>query len=353
MKEEDKYGWNPVKTGENRTSGSSEARTVITGDTTGWDKPTEYDFKAPERERYKYNPDEGILSVFRPKEPEWDANREDRLNRLARVNAFGDFVKHLGSFSGGGYAPTEKRGENKGVLRAFAELDKMRDVYESRKDKYNDQLFGWQAQDYMDQRNRADREYDRKYADEKDKANRDWQTAEASRAKRENAYWEGNTIRRGTQSGKSEQFKNLDLLMAEMAAKRKAGSGKNDDFNAYIKGVGDLTVSKSAQIQIGTRIKDAMLKAGRINEKDAAGLMAALAGAGSRNAFQSLLGYMRYPDVWDACKQFLGHGMDLTSKEDGGTPTDNNDSGNGGNTSGSASGGNPGWPSALPPLPNK
>lgn len=330
MFEEDelKKKWSPVQTGETRTNGSSTSRTSINGETDGWDKPTGYSFTAPaEKKDFKFNENEGILSVFKPDEPVYNEDRDERLRRVARVNALGDFMKHLGSFAGAGYAPVERRQENKGVLRAFAQLDKMRDLHDARKEKYDDKVFGLKAQEYAYQRGQHDVDYDREYRRAEKDADLKFQSDERIRASKEKAYWESKTTRTNTQSSTSKKYGDGDLLTAELDARRKrgAGSGKDESFNAYIKGVGNLNISESAQIQIGTRIKDAMLKAGRISGKDAAGLMAALTGAGSRNAFQSLLGYMRYSDVWDACKQFLDKGMVLTNAEKEGRPTDNND----------------------------
>lgn len=322
-KQKGKVKWNPIQTGQNLTNSTATTSTQVDIDTTGWETPTQYDFKAPGRPKFEYDKDAGILSLFKPKEPVYDQDREDRVKRVARLNAFGDFVKHLGAFAGGGYAPTEKRKENKNVMRAFAELDKMRDVYEAKKGKYDDQLLGLQAQDYVDQRNRTDKEYDRDLALRKDAYDKNYQAEENLRLNKMKAHIENNTKRTSRQNSETDQFKNLDLLLMEQEVKKKAGAGKDENFYAYIKGVGDLKINKSAQIQVGTRIKDAMLNAGLINEKDAAGLMAALSGPNSRTAFQSLLGYLRYPDVYDACKQFFGHGIELLNPEKEGLPLDN------------------------------
>lgn len=309
--------WNPVKAGENRSNGSSTTRTEVTGDTSGWNEPAEYDFKAPEKKEYKYNPDEGLWSMFGPKEPEYDAGREERLKRLARVNAFGDFVKHLGAFAGGGYAPVERRGENKPVLSAFQDLDRMREVYDAKQDQYNDKKLSLRMQDDANQRVRHERDYERDYNLAVKKYDTDYAQGEAVRKNKESAYWQGNLSQVNEQNGRTEQFQNKDLLLAELEGKKRTagGGGTDESFTVYKQGVGDLKVSKDATIQIGTRIKDAMLRAGKISEKDAAGLMAALAGPGSRTTFQAMLDNMKYADVWEECKPFLGHGLELVKPE--------------------------------------
>lgn len=308
-------GWNRIQVGETRSTGSSTSGMKVNMDTTGWDKPADYAFKAPEHAPFKYNEADGIMGLFKPKEPEYDAAREERLKRIARVNAFGDFVKHLGAFAGGGYAPTEKRGENQAVLRAFNDVDRMREVYDARKQQYDDKVLGLNIQDHMDQRGRYDRKNDREDALAKEAHDRNFQLQEELRRMKADAYLKNNTTQTGTKNGSTSQYKNLDLLLAEMAGKKKAGSGKDESFTAYKQGIGDIRVSKDATIQVGTRIKDAMLRAGRISEKDAAGLMAALAGASSRTTFQSMLDYLKYDDVWEECKQFIGHGMEIERPE--------------------------------------
>lgn len=125
--------------------GHSVQRTDIDTDLNGaYFQPIEIGYTPA---KFKYNPDDpdGLLAQFKKyaKKPEWDAEREKRLKAVARVNALGDLFKHLGAFAGGGYAPVEKRQENKNVLRAFAELDKMRDLYDNRMDRYNDKQEGW------------------------------------------------------------------------------------------------------------------------------------------------------------------------------------------------------------------
>lgn len=125
--------------------GHSVQRTDIDTDLNGaYFQPIEIKYTPA---NFKYNPDDpdGLLAQFKKyaKKPEWDAEREKRLKAVARINALGDLFKHLGAFAGGGYAPVEKRQENKNVLRAFAELDKMRDLYDNRMDRYNDKREGW------------------------------------------------------------------------------------------------------------------------------------------------------------------------------------------------------------------
>lgn len=317
----EKREWNGVKTDESVSDSGSVSRIRVDVDTTGYDKPEKYDFKAPEREEYKYDPDKGFLSAFKPGKPEYDRDREWRLQRMARVNAFGDLLKHLGAFAGRGDAPVEKRQENKEVLRAFADLDRMREEYGAKKERYGDRMLSLQLQDDASQRAQHDREYERRYGEAKSAYDVDWQNREALRRAKMEAYYKDNTIQETEQHDRTSQYKDGSQLKEE--ADRNGGRGEDENFYPYIQGVGKLKVDKSAQIQIGTRIKDAMLDAGLINEKSAAGVTAALNGSDSRTAFQSLLGYMRYPDVWDACKQFVGRGMELVDADREGYPTDN------------------------------
>lgn len=229
-------GWNRIQVGETRSTGSSTSGMKVNMETGGWDKPSEYAFRASERAPFKWNEAEGIVGLFKPKEPEYDAAREERLKRIARVNAFGDFVKHLGAFAGGGYAPTEKRGENHAVLRAFNEVDRMREVYDARKQQYEDKLLGLKIQDHANRQNRYDRKNEREDALEKEVYDRNYQSGEELRRLKADAYLKNNTTQTGRQHGSTSQYKNLDLLVADMAAKRPAGgSGKGPFMRVQFK----------------------------------------------------------------------------------------------------------------------
>lgn len=118
-------------------------------------QPVEIDY-TPGKFKYDDQSEDGLLKQIGKyiKRPEFDKERAERLKRVARVNAFGDLMKHLGAFAGGGYAPTQKRQENQGVLRAFQELDKMRDLYDSRMDKYNNAMAGYAVADRNEALNR-------------------------------------------------------------------------------------------------------------------------------------------------------------------------------------------------------
>lgn len=316
-----KIGWNPVQTEATRTSGKSTTETTVAGDTSGWNEPAGFDFKAPEKPKFKYDPDAGILSAFRPEEPKPDTEGAEREKKLARVNAFGDFMKNLGAFAGTGYAPVEKRQENKSVLRAFNKLDEIRNIYDAKKEKYNDRMFAVKAQDYAGQKADAEQEYGRRYNEELARANRDYQIAENIRQGKQAAYWENGTKRTTTQNGESAQYKNLDLLNAELEAKRARGSGKNENFDFYVKGVGDIRATKDGQIQIGTRIASELLDLDVFDEKQATAILSALQqpGSSSRLAFQSLFDHAaRIPKVMENLKEFYGHGMEIIRPEGGG-----------------------------------
>lgn len=126
-------------------------------------QPVEIDY-TPEKFKYDDQSEDGLLKQIGKyiKRPEFDKERAERLKRVARVNAFGDLMKHLGAFAGGGYAPTQKRQENQGVLRAFQELDKMRDLYDSRMDKYNNAMAGYAVADRNEALNRYNSDESRK-----------------------------------------------------------------------------------------------------------------------------------------------------------------------------------------------
>lgn len=237
-----------VHTGRNVQDSEATSRTKVNTDTDGWDKPVDYNFNAPVREESKFDLSKGFWNAIQPQKPAFDEERAERLKRLARVNAFGDFMKHLGAFAGSGYAPTEKRQENKNVLRAFAELDKMRELYDNRMDKYNSLKFNTDLQDLAYQRNRADQDYERKYRSEENAAMRDWQTRENIRKNKEQAYYTNNTKKINTQHGEVNQFKNADLLNAELEAKRsKGGSGKGPFARVQFKNSKDIITAEEWQ----------------------------------------------------------------------------------------------------------
>lgn len=102
--------------------------------------------KKKEKKNFGIDPasPEGILSQMRQfsglsKEDE----RMKRLDRVAKVNAFGDLMKHLGAFAGGGYAPTQKRTENPGVLSALQKIDRIREQQHVRPERFGDRLNDW------------------------------------------------------------------------------------------------------------------------------------------------------------------------------------------------------------------
>lgn len=135
--------------------GGSERSTEIKLDDSDYEllKPTPVNY-TPEKFVYDPNNPDGLLKQMSDfaKKPEFDAERAKRLERVAKLNAFGDLVKHLGNFAGRGYAPVEKRQENKNVLRAFQELDKMRGLYDERMDRYNNKREGWLLADMQAQK---------------------------------------------------------------------------------------------------------------------------------------------------------------------------------------------------------
>ncbi|MCM1031538.1 MAG: hypothetical protein NC410_08900 [Oscillibacter sp.] len=166
-----------ISGGTSSQTGSStgERRTEIDYDPDSeYFKPVNVDY-TPEKFVYDPNSPNSLLKQMADfaKKPEFDAERAKRLERVAKLNAFGDLMKHLGNLAGGGYAPTEKRQENKGVLRAFQELNKMRDLYDERLDRYNNKREGWLLADLQAQRQAHAAEQAQKLQLAMDKANRE------------------------------------------------------------------------------------------------------------------------------------------------------------------------------------
>lgn len=71
----------------------------------------------------------GIIEALQAGVPQRAGADEERLVKLARVNAFGNFMKHLGAFAGHGYAPVEKAPGNAGLQKVFGELKEARAAY--------------------------------------------------------------------------------------------------------------------------------------------------------------------------------------------------------------------------------
>lgn len=374
MFEEDelKKKWSPVQTGETRTNGSSTSRTSINGETDGWDKPTGYSFTAPaEKKDFKFNENEGILSVFKPDEPVYNEDRDERLRRVARVNALGDFMKHLGSFAGAGYAPVERRQENKGVLRAFAQLDKMRDLHDARKEKYDDKVFGLKAQEYAYQRGQHDVDYDREYRRAEKDADLKFQSDERIRASKEKAYWESKTTRTNTQSSTSKKYGNGDLLNAELEARRKRGAGseKSGGF-VYRATDGEFSLDADRLTQFYStleknrdeikKMSDADRKKFGIGDngaidKDLEIMIAALTGKLSLNDNNFKRIASKYIDAYrnsDMMKYVLAGSFEpYEGKPEFVPPASSPYEVTGGGIRNTGTSG--GWPSALPPLPHK
>lgn len=217
------------------------------------------EFVPPVRKEDKYDPQNGLAALFKPQEPKWDANREEHLQKVAKLSAFTDFLKHLGAFAGAGYAPVEKRQENQNVFRAFAELNKLRDTYKSDMDRYKDQVFNLNLRDYANQMDRADREYNREY----DTAFRNWN------AKQKIAQWDREKEFRKEERGENQKFtreenqKNRndrkealqDRLRNELK-KAELKSQNKESFLTVSTHDGKVILTRSDAIAIGNRVSE-------------------------------------------------------------------------------------------------
>lgn len=188
----------------------------------------EVDYKP---EPFKYNPNSTdnllaqISKYYKPPVP--DEEREKRLQSIARVNAFGDLMKHLGALAGGGYAPTERRQENKNVLRVFQELDKMRDLYNQEKGRYDDTMARYAIADRNEALQRHNAEQARKIQLDIDAANRE----ERARGKRAEVALKRGTTTTAENVGKNMIYKNMvdGLLGGKNGASGRKGGSSSDD----------------------------------------------------------------------------------------------------------------------------
>jgi hypothetical protein len=96
-----------------------------------------------------FDPNAPFLGLIQEEpKPEYDHKQEERLQRIARTNALGEAFRVLsdavGGHRGGTIVPRE---QNQPVLHAFTELEKMRDKYGAKTDKYNDIVRNIKAQE--------------------------------------------------------------------------------------------------------------------------------------------------------------------------------------------------------------
>lgn len=231
-------------------------------------------FIPPERKEVEYNPQNGLTALFKPEEPKWDASREEHLQKVAKLNAFTDFLKHLGAFAGAGYAPVEKRQENQNVLRAFAELDKLRDTYKADKDRYNDLVFNLNLKDYANQMDQADRKYNREY----DASLRNWnlqqRMAQWKREKefRENERKEAQKFtREENEKNRTDRKMALQGKLESELKKTELKSQNKEPFLTVSTPDGKVPLTRSEAIAIGNRIekmyKSIQEKADRISSQ--------------------------------------------------------------------------------------
>lgn len=226
---------------------------------TNGDDASFLEFVPPVRKKFEYDSQNGLATLFKPKEPKWDANREEHLQKVAKLNAFTDFLKHLGAFAGGGYAPVEKRQENQNVLRAFAELDKLRDTYKSDVDKYNNQVFNLNLRDYANQMDRADREYNREY----EAGLRNWDAQQrGAQWKKEKEFRENERkeaqkfTREENQKNRNDRKEALQGRLNNELKKAELKSQNKEPFLTISTPNGKVGLTRSDAIAIGNRIEE-------------------------------------------------------------------------------------------------
>lgn len=194
----------------------------------------------PEKFKYDDQSEDGLLKQIGKyvKRPEFDKERAERLKRVARVNAFGDLMKHLGAFAGGGYAPTQKRQENQGVLRAFQELDKMRDLYDSRMDKYNNAMAGYVVADRNEALNRYNSDESRKLQLALAQAgyNKAAKDLQAGIETKRNTVSTNENVSKGTERSDGVKTSSKNML----AGMGGSGSGGKGDFVRLYAGPNDV-----------------------------------------------------------------------------------------------------------------
>ena len=206
-------------------------------------------------EKFSYNPDDsdGFFAQMRKyaQKPEFDEERARRIEKVAKVNALGDLMKHLGAFAGGGYAPTTKREENRNVLRAFQELDKMRNLYDERLNRYNDKMEQYAVAGRNEALQRYNAEESRKLNLAIDKANREQRAldrkADIALKKGTTQISESDSEQNGSRSGWQNSPKN-------MLDKAGGGGSKNGSINLYA-GPGDVIPISKSSLEDRTNLK--------------------------------------------------------------------------------------------------
>lgn len=201
---------------------------------------------------FSYNPDDadGFFAQMRKyaQKPEFDEERAKRIGRIAKVNALGDLMKHLGAFAGGGYAPTTKREENRNVLRAFQELDKMRDAYNSQLERYNRDLAGYYAAGRSETLQRFNADEARRMNLAIDKANREQRVldrmADIALKRGTTQISESDSSQTGTRANWQNSSKNmLNTLLG------RGNASKKDDVFTYRDTDGVFNLDKSRLTQ--------------------------------------------------------------------------------------------------------
>lgn len=116
----------------------------------------------------KKAPTDIVASLFSsPPAPKYDQARQDRIQQIGKVNALGEGLKVLGDiFSVNRGANVIARQPNQDVRQAYAAWQGYEDMYNSRMDEYNRQLFQQRLQQMYRQQDMDWRHYQQEKEDE-------------------------------------------------------------------------------------------------------------------------------------------------------------------------------------------
>jgi hypothetical protein len=108
----------------------------------------EYGISSPYT-RQPYKEDSFIMNLIGQLKPEDNKDNQDRLRRMAKVQALGDLFKHIGTFAGGrGYAPVERRQDNNRLYQILGMAEEDRKQQEAKEDRYRNAEVSYLLNDY-------------------------------------------------------------------------------------------------------------------------------------------------------------------------------------------------------------
>jgi hypothetical protein len=123
-----------------------------------------------EGKQYKYESGADFLSILKEFEPVEDEETKKRLKKLGLMQAAGDLAKHLGAFAGMGYAPVEKRQDNKRLYETLEKFDYEDKDFNRRMQAYREKAAGLKLSDMQQQRSLYEADLDRRQAIENAKS---------------------------------------------------------------------------------------------------------------------------------------------------------------------------------------